>query len=174
VVHSVPGARRLAAGDLVKIDVTAERGGYYADAATTVAVPPVSALDNNLIQAAQAAFRKAARVASAGNRVSDIGRAVEGEVKRRGFTVLRDLCGHGVGRTIHEAPEVPNYFNPRNRALLTAGLVLTIEPILSAGGPDVRLADDGWTYRTTDGSRAAHFEHTLVITRERPILLTQV
>jgi methionyl aminopeptidase len=107
-VHSVPGERRIEAGDLVKIDITAERDGYYADAAITVAVPPVENLQHNIIQAAQSAFRKGARAARAGNRVNDIGRAVETEVRRRGFTVLRELSGHGVGRSYHEDPQVPN------------------------------------------------------------------
>jgi methionyl aminopeptidase len=173
-VHSVPGERRIEPGDLVKIDVTLERDGYYADAALTVAVPPVENLQHNLIQAAQAAFRKGARMARAGNRVNDIGRAVETEVRRRGFTVLRDLSGHGVGRSIHEEPQVPNVYDPRSNRRLTEGLVLTIEPIIANGASKVKTDDDRWTTRTVDGSLSAHYEHTLVITRDRPILLTQV
>jgi methionyl aminopeptidase len=173
-VHSVPGERRIEPGDLVKIDVTLERDGYYADAALTVAVPPVENLQHNLIQAAQSAFRKGARMARAGNRVNDIGRAVETEVRRRGFTVLRDLSGHGVGRSIHEEPQVPNVYDPRSNRRLTEGLVLTIEPIIANGASKVKTDDDRWTTRTVDGSLSAHYEHTLVITRDRPILLTQV
>ncbi|MFY9822284.1 MAG: type I methionyl aminopeptidase [Thermoanaerobaculia bacterium] len=173
-VHSVPGERRIEAGDLVKIDITAERDGYYADAAITVAVPPVENLQHNIIQAAQSAFRKGARAARAGNRVNDIGRAVETEVRRRGFTVLRELSGHGVGRSIHEEPQVPNVYDPRSSRPLTEGLVLTIEPIIAAGASHVKVDGDKWTTRTVDGSLAAHYEHTLVITRDRPILVTQV
>jgi methionyl aminopeptidase len=173
-VHSVPGERRIEAGDLVKIDITAERNGYYADAAITVAVPPVENLQHNIIQAAQSAFRKGARAARAGNRVNDIGRAVETEVRRRGFTVLRELSGHGVGRSIHEEPQVPNVYDPRSSRPLTEGLVLTIEPIIAAGASHVKVDGDKWTTRTVDGSLAAHYEHTLVITRDRPILVTQV
>jgi len=173
-VHSVPGERRIEPGDLVKIDITAERDGYYADAAITVAVPPVENLQHNIIQAAQSAFRKGARAARAGNRVNDIGRAVETEVRRRGFTVLRELSGHGVGRSIHEEPQVPNVYDPRNSRRLTEGLVLTIEPIIAAGASHVKVDGDRWTTRTVDGSLSAHYEHTLVITRDRPILVTQV
>jgi methionyl aminopeptidase len=174
VVHSVPGERRIVPGDLVKIDVTAELNGYFCDAADTAVVAPVSALDHNLMTCARSAFRKAARAARAGSLVSEIGRAVETEVKRRGFTVLAGLQGHGVGRTIHEPPEVPNHFIPGRWDRLTEGLVLTIEPLISAGTSRVRVDRDSWTCRTADGSRAAHYEHTLVITRERPILLTQL
>jgi methionyl aminopeptidase len=177
-VHSVPGARPIAAGDLVKIDVTAELAGYVADAAETFAVPPVSALDHNLIACARGAFRRALRVASAGRRASEVGRAIAEEVRRRGFTVLRDLHGHGVGRTIHEPPSVPNFDDPRNRERLQAGMVLTIEPLVAAGsGPaagQVKLDGDRWTCRTVDGSRVAHHEHTMVITGGRPILLTRL
>ncbi len=173
-VHSVPGDRRIQEGDLVKIDITAERDGYFADAAITVAVPPVENLQHNLIQAAQSAFRKGARAARAGNRVNDIGRAVETEVRRRGFTVLRELSGHGVGRSIHEEPQVPNVYDPRSSRRLTEGLVLTIEPIIANGASHVKVDGDRWTTRTVDGSLSAHYEHTLVITRDRPILVTQV
>src|SRR5262249_28543503 len=107
-----------------------------------------------------------------GNRVHEIGRSVEKEVRRRGFHVMRDLCGHGIGRTIHEEPSVPNYYEPRLRARLTEGLVITIEPIIAAGTGEGRLHEDRWTVRTADGSLSAHYEHTLVITRDRPILLT--
>lgn len=171
-VHGIPGARRLASGDVVKLDVTLELGGYMADAAVTVAVGAVSEERRRLIACARAAFEKALEVARAGNLVCDIGRAVETEVKRRGFTVLRDLNGHGIGRTIHEPPTVPNYYDPRYRAPLTEGLVITIEPIVAEKSDRTVESSDGWTIRTRDGGFAAHHEHTMVITRDRPILLT--
>jgi methionyl aminopeptidase len=111
-------------------------------------------------------------MARAGTRVNEIGRAVEKEVRRHGFSVVRGLCGHGVGRTIHEEPSVPNVFDPRERHVLTEGLVLTIEPMISAGSAEAVGDFNGWTIRTRDGSLAAHYEHTVVITRDRPLILT--
>ena len=172
IVHGIPGARRLEAGDVVKLDVTAELGGYMADAARTVAVGRARGEGERLMACVKAAFATALTVARAGNAVSEIGRAVEGEVRARGFSVVRDLAGHGIGRTIHEPPSVPNEYDPRQREVLTEGLVLTIEPIVSAGSPVAVEGEDGWTMRTGDGSLAAHHEHTLVITRGRPVLLT--
>ena len=172
VVHGIPGARRLAPGDLVKLDVTVEKDGYVADAARTVIVGSGTELSRRLAACAEAAFAAGAAVARAGTRVNEIGRFVEREVRRSGFSVIRGLTGHGVGRTIHEAPPVPNYYDARQRDVLTEGLVVTIEPIITCGGGDAFEDADGWTLRTTDGSLAAHHEHTLVITRDRPVLLT--
>jgi methionyl aminopeptidase len=172
VVHGIPGPRRLCEGDVVKLDVTAERDGYIADAARTAIVGAGSELARRLRVCARRAFRKALSAARAGTRVSEIGRAVEREVGGFGFSVVRGLDGHGIGRTIHEAPPVPNYYNPRQTDVLTEGLVLTIEPIISAGSGRAVESGDGWTIRTADGSLAAHYEHTLVITRDRPVILT--
>jgi methionyl aminopeptidase len=172
VVHGIPGARRLQRGDVVKLDVTAEKNGYMADAARTVVLDGASDRALRLRACAEAAFEQALTVARAGNPVSAIGRAIEGEVRRRGFSVIRDLAGHGIGRTIHEPPSVPNYFDARQKDVLTDGLVVAIEPIISSGSWRVVEDRDGWTIRTRDGSAAAHYEHTVVITRERPILLT--
>jgi methionyl aminopeptidase len=172
IVHGIPGARRIATGDIVKLDVTVEKGGYVADAARTVVVSPASTAVHDLADCAEAAFRAALAVARAGVRVNEIGRAVEREVRRRGFSVIKGLCGHGVGRAIHEEPSVPNYCDPFQADMLTDGLVLTIEPIISAGSPQVVHDEDGWTLRTKDGSLSAHYEHTLVITRGAPIVLT--
>jgi methionyl aminopeptidase len=172
VVHGIPGRRRLEAGDLVKLDVTVEKDGYVADAARTVIVGSGSDLASRLAACARDAFAAALSVANAGTKVNEIGRAVESTVRARGFTVVRGLGGHGVGRTIHEAPSVPNEYDAWQRDVLTDGLVLTIEPIISAGSDRIRQDRDGWTTRTSDGSLAAHHEHTLVITRNRPILLT--
>lgn len=172
IVHGVPGPRALREGDLVTLDVTLQKDGYVADAARTVSVGPGSDLSRRLRDCAVSAFEAALGVARAGNKVNEIGRAVEREVKRCGFAVVPDLCGHGIGRTIHEAPSVPNHFVRSQRDMLTDGLVLTIEPIITAGSPRFKTDNDGWTIRTRDGSWAAHHEHTMVITNGAPMLLT--
>jgi methionyl aminopeptidase len=173
-IHGVPGCRKIKEGDLVKLDVTAEKDGFVADAAVTVRVGKISATAEALARCAESAFRQALKVAQVGNRVYEIGRAVEREVRRCGFNVIKELCGHGVGRTIHEEPRVPNYFDRSFRAKLTDGLVITIEPIIAAGSGRAQLAADKWTVRTADRSLSAHYEHTLVITRGGPVLLTVV
>jgi methionyl aminopeptidase len=172
IVHGIPGARRIRAGDIVTIDVTVEKGGYVADAARSVVVEPASITAHQLVACAAEAFHAALAVARAGVRVNEIGRAVEREVRRRGFAVVDGLSGHGVGRTIHEEPTVPNRYDPFQQDVLTEGMVLTIEPMISAGSTRVVQDADGWTLRTGDGSLSAHHEHTLVITRGAPIVLT--
>ena len=172
VVHGVPGNRAIRAGDIVKLDLTAQKDGYVADAAISVPVPPVDAATARLARCAERAFLQAMRFARTGNKVSAIGASVEREVQRSGFDVVRELCGHGVGRTIHESPQVPNYYDPTDRQILTEGLVITVEPIITAGRDGVRTDNDGWTVRTLDGARSAHFEHSLVVTSKGPILLT--
>lgn len=171
-VHGVPGSRRLRKGDLVTLDVTVELDGYYADAAVTVGVPPISAAARRMLDCAEAAFWRAARSARAGKRIAVVGGIVEAEVERHGFKVLRELCGHGIGRGIHEDPSVCNFYDPRNSTRLTDGLVIALEPIISAGARHTRTAADGWTIASADGSLTAHHEHTIVVTRNRPILLT--
>jgi methionyl aminopeptidase len=171
-IHGIPGNRILQAGDLVKLDLVAEKDGFFADAAVTARVGPVSPTADALVRCAESAFHHGAKTARAGNRVYEIGRAVEREVRRSGFSVMRELCGHGVGRTIHEEPSVPNYHEPRCRSRLTNGLVITIEPIISAGMGRGELQRDQWTVRTADRSLSAHFEHTIAIMKNGPILLT--
>lgn len=172
VVHGIPRDRVLRGGDLVKLDVTAEKDGFFADAAVTVVVGQVSPTAHSLARCAETAFRQAMRVVRPGARVHEIGRVVERTVRSNGFSVVRELCGHGVGRTIHEAPTVPNYFDPRNRTRLTEGLVIAVEPIIAAGGGRSLLDADGWTVRTADHSLAAHYEQTVVVTRGEPLLVT--
>lgn len=171
-IHGIPGERVIQSGDLVKLDLVAEKDGFYADAAVTIRAGKVSDTADALARCAERAFHHALGSARAGNRVYEIGRVVERETRRSGFQVLRDLCGHGVGRTIHEPPSVPNYHEPRLRTRLTEGLVITIEPIIAAGTGKSVLQPDRWTIRTGDGSLSAHHEHTIVITKREPILLT--
>ena len=173
IVHGIPSERRvLADGDLVKLDVTVEKDGYMADAAVTRAVGRVPDRTLKLMACAEVAFRRALREVRPGRRVCDVGGAVESEVRKRGFSVVRALTGHGIGRTIHEDPMVPNWFDPTAREWLTEGLVITVEPIIAMGSGDSFEDGDGWTIRTVDGSVAAHHEHTLVVTKGAPILLT--
>jgi methionyl aminopeptidase len=172
-VHGIPGARRLLAGELVKLDVTAELDGYYADACVSVPVGAVAPRTQRLVAAARSGLRAGMTAAVAGAQTGDIGAAVQREVERRGFSVCHELTGHGIGRTIHEPPDVLNYDEPRDRGRLTPGLVITIEPIISARGQALRQDADGWTVRTRDGSLTAHAEHTVVVTRRgTPLVLT--
>ena len=171
-VHGIPGKRALQDGDLVKLDVTIEKDGFMADAAITVPVGEVTEERRLLVECAERAFAKAMLVARAGFRVSEIGRVVEREVRRSGFSVIRDLTGHGIGRTIHEDPRVPNYPDPEANQVLTEGLVITVEPIIAAGSGRAFVARDNWTVVTADHRPSAHYEHTLVITKGAPVLLT--
>jgi methionyl aminopeptidase len=172
VVHGVPGPRRLRRGDLIKLDVTVEKDGYVAGAARSVVVGSGPDTSRRLIACARTAFRAAVAIPRAGTRVNETGRAVELEVRRHGFTVVQGLSGHGVGRTIHEEPSVPNWCDPWQHDVLTEGLVVTIEPMVSAGSAPPVEDRNGWTIRTRDGSLAAHHEHTLVITHGHPLILT--
>jgi methionyl aminopeptidase len=169
-VHGIPSDRRLRDGQLVKLDVTAELNGFYADACRTVPVGKVRGPKQRLAAAAQSALRRGLEAAIAGANVGAIGAAVHAEVTRRGFSVCEELTGHGIGRRIHEEPDVPNV--EWDGPILTNGLVITVEPIIAAGGGEIYMDDDGWTVRTEDGSASAHAEHTIVITEGAPILLT--
>lgn len=173
-VHGVPNGRRICPGDLVTIDVTAELNGYMADSAITVPVPPVSKIGHRLCRCAISALQKAVFVATAGRPINHIGWAVQSEVNRHGFNVIPELSGHGLGKTIHEEPTIPNFYHRDFGQPLTEGLVIAIEPIISAGSKEVYTASDGWTVKTKDGGLSAHYEHTIIITKERPIILTQL
>jgi methionyl aminopeptidase len=172
--HGIPGRRALAPGDLVKLDLSLELGGYFADAALTVAVPPVPASHQRLCAATERALAEAMEAARAGRQLRAIGRAAEGAARRAGFSLIRELNGHGLGRALHEDPSVPLYDEPRARQPLHEGLVLTIEPHLALGRGRVFQAADGWTLKTRDGSPVANFEHTVVITAGRPVVVTAV
>lgn len=173
LAHGIPSSGRvLQAGDLVNIDVSAELDGYWADTGASYPVGKVSAQASALLRATRLALEDGMSEARADQPVSNIGRAVERRAKRCGFRVIRNLCGHGVGRHIHEEPQIPNTFNPRDRTLLREGLVITIEPFLTTSATVAVEDADGWTLRSRDGSRGAQFEHTMIITRGRPIVVT--
>ncbi len=171
--HGVPAlSRHLVEGDLVNVDVSAELDGYWADTGASAPVGRVSAERSRLVEASRAAQRDAMSAARAGRPLRMIGRAVERRARSCGFRVVADLCGHGVGRHIHEDPSVPGVEDRRDRTVLWEGLVLAIEPFLSTGATSVVEAGDGWTLRTPDGSVTAQFEHTVVITHGSPLVLT--
>lgn len=171
--HGIPGDRLVRPGDLVNVDVSAELNGCFADTGATVPVAPVSDVSKKLCEATRAALEQAIAEARAGRALSVIGRAVETVARRTGFTILRNLNGHGVGHGIHEAPEaIRNYYEPRDKRRLTDGLVITIEPFLSTGAHTTTTADDGWTLRTPNGALSCQYEHTIVVTRGKPIVIT--
>jgi methionyl aminopeptidase len=172
IVHGVPGNRKLAAGDLVKLDVTVEVDGYMTDACETVSVGPPTQERQRLMECAVRAFQSGLAAVRPGARAFDIGRSVHKTVSAAGFSVVRDLTGHGIGRTIHESPTIPNFYDPRCADLLTEGLVFTIEPLIAAGGPRTITLRDGWTIRTRDRSLSAHHEHTVMVTANGAQLLT--
>lgn len=174
VVHGIPGIRLIQEGDVVKVDVTVELDGYITDAAATVVVPPVSAIAARLERCATTAFHKGMAAARVGQPVRLIGAAVERKVRDCGFHVMRELSGHGVGRTIHESPTIPNYAAPYARERLAEGAVITIEPLISASPTTAFTDADGWTIRTLDGSLAVHHEHTIIVWSEGPEIVTRV
>ena len=173
LAHGIPSRDcLLGAGDIVNIDVSAELGGYWADTGASFPVGAVSAQASALLSATRLALEDGMAKARAGEPLRNIGRAVERRARQCGFQVIRNLCGHGVGRAIHEDPSVPNTFDRQDRTLLRAGLVITIEPFLTTGATLAVQDDDGWTLRSCDGSRGAQFEHTLIVTGGRPIVVT--
>jgi methionyl aminopeptidase len=173
--HGIPGARAVQSNDLVKIDLTAELDGYMADAAVTVLVSPAAGERYALVQAAKEALREAVRSVKAGRQIGVVGRAAQSATRRRGFSVVAELCGHGVGRTIHEEPRyVPNVDDPRATGRLKKGMVLALEPHITPGSGAVATSKDGWTIATVDGAPVANFEHTVVVTDGRPIIVTAV
>ena len=173
VVHGIPSPHRvLRDGDLVSLDVGARYRGYYGDSAATFAVGHVPAEARRLLEVTREALYAGIAAARPGNRLGDIGHAVQRYVEAAGFSVVRDYAGHGIGRAMHEDPQVPNYGQPGTGLRLRPGLVLAIEPMVNAGGHAVRTEADGWTVRTVDGSLSAHFEHTVLITEGEPEILT--
>ena len=174
VVHGIPGPYELAEGDVLSVDVGVTLGGFVADSAFTFTVGEVADEADALLQAGRSALAAGIEQARAGNRVGDISAAVQRATEDAGFAVIRSLVGHGVGRKMHEEPQIPNFGQPGTLAPLSEGMTLAIEPMITAGGSDVVLAEDGWSISTADGSLAAHFEHTVAVTREGPRILTAV
>jgi methionyl aminopeptidase len=173
VVHGIPGAHRVAAGDLITIDVGVTLDGYITDSAFTFPVGDVTEEAQRLLDTGRDALAAGIAQAQAGNRVGDISAAVQQLVEGRGFSVIRSLVGHGVGRSYHEDPHIPNFGQPGRGPLLSEGMTIAIEPMITAGGPDVYVHDDDWSISTQDGSLAAHFEHTVAVTAAGPRILTR-
>jgi methionyl aminopeptidase len=172
-VHGIPKpTRTVESGDLIKLDVAAELDGFIADAAVTDTAGITSPDNLRLAKCPQSALLMALSIARAGRRLNLIGKTVQTEVERQGFNIIPELGGHGVGRAIHEDPFVSNQYNPWDSQRLNPGLVIAIEPVISSGSPEAYKAQDGWAIKTSDGAPSAHFEHTVVITHERPIVLT--
>jgi len=170
--HGIPGKRIIRPGDVVKIDVSAELNGYFADAAITVLVPPVAPAHEKLYSCAKAAFVAATAAAYTHNAVNELGCAIETTTRRYGYHIIRELPGHGVGRALHEWPSVPTFYRRTARERLREGLVITIEPHVALGSGRIVTGADGWTLTTQDGSVAAAYEHTVVVTKDGPILTT--
>jgi methionyl aminopeptidase len=170
--HGVPGNRVILPGDLVNMDVSAELDGYYADASTTVLIPPVDPLKQKLCDCTRSARRKAIAAVRTGRPLNIIGKTIEAEARRCGFHVIRDLPGHGLGRGLHEEPTIPGFYVRSATRRLTDGLVITIEPFLSTGANHIVEGQNGWTLKTPDGSLSAQYEHTIVVTRGHPIVVT--
>ncbi len=172
IVHGIPGPRRLRQGDIVGIDAGAIVDGLHADAAVTVPVGRISAQAEKLLRTTEAALGRGIAAATAGARLGDIGAAVQTLAEREGYSVVRNYVGHGIGRAMHEPPQVPNFGAPSTGRPISSGLCIAIEPMLNVGGAATRLLEDGWTVVTADGSLSAHFEHTLAVTPEGPVVLT--
>jgi methionyl aminopeptidase len=172
VVHGIPGPYRLEDGDTISVDVGVTLDGFVADSAYTFAVGDVDAEARRLLEACRAALEAGIAEARVGQRIGDISAAVQRVTEQAGFAVVKTLVGHGVGRSMHEEPQIPNYGEPGRGPELAEGMTLAIEPMINAGTEEVRLAEDGWSISTADGSRSAHFEHTVAVTGDGPRILT--
>lgn len=174
VVHGMPSKKVLKEGDIVSIDYGSFVEGFYGDAAVTVPVGRVSEEAARLVRVTEESLAKAVEAAREGNRLLDISSAVQSHVEPQGFSVVRDFVGHGIGRELHEPPQVPNFGVPGRGVKLKAGMVLAIEPMINSGGWAVKVLEDGWTAVTADGKLSAHFEHTVAITPDGPRVLTKL
>ena len=174
IVHGIPGARRLQAGDLVSLDFGVKYQGYYGDAALTLAVGEVDPRSRDLMVATEQALYAGISQAKVGRHLTDISHAVQAMVEGAGFGVIREFVGHGIGRSLHEDPQIPNFGLPGRGPRLQAGMTLAIEPMTSMGAWQVRILEDGWTAVTQDGSCAAHFEHTVAVTAQGPLILSRL
>lgn len=175
VIHGIPSTKRkLRAGDIVSIDLGAKFDGYHGDNAATFACGDISDEAKRLMDATRESLYEGIKAARAGGRIGDIGHAVQAYVEARGYTVVRQFVGHGVGTHLHEAPEVPNFGTPGRGVRLIPGMTIAIEPMVNAGGAGVEVQPDGWTVLTKDGSLSAHFEHTVAITADGPKIMTLI
>ena len=172
VVHGIPDASEVGDGDLVTLDVGITLDGYIADSAYTFGVGEIDAESQRLLDVAQDALAAGIAEAVVGNRVGDVSHAIQEVVEAGGFSVVRSLVGHGVGRYYHEDPHIPNFGEPGRGPRLSEGMTIAIEPMITAGSSEVSMMDDGWTVRTVDGSMSAHFEHTVAVTADGPRILT--
>jgi methionyl aminopeptidase len=172
VVHGIPGPYELKRGDVIALDVGVTKDGWVADAAVTVPVGPIDPRARQLLEATKQALLDAADQARPGNHLGDISAAVQRRVESEGFSIIRSLVGHGIGRDMHEDPQIPNYGEPGRGPPLEPGMVFAIEPMVNAGGPDVRVGEDNWAVYSADGSLAAHFEFTVAVTDNGPRILT--
>lgn len=172
VVHGIPGSRKLQEGDIVSVDCGATYNGFVGDSAVTIPVGKIDPVSEQLLRVTEESLYKGIAAAIVGNRLSDISHAVQVHVEAAGFSVVRDYVGHGIGRNMHEDPQIPNFGPPGHGPLLKPGMVLAIEPMVNVGTYKVRTLKDGWTVLTADGKRSAHFEHTIAITPDGPKLLT--
>ena len=173
IVHGIPGGRRMVEGDLLKIDFGAICDGFHADAALSVEIGTVDAESHRLLETTRKSLYAGIQQMEPGKRLGDVGAAVQETVEREGFSVVRDFVGHGIGRAMHEPPQLPNFGRPGRGQRLREGMVLAIEPMVNAGTYEVCMRDDGWTAATADGRRSCHFEHTVAITEHGPEVLTR-
>jgi methionyl aminopeptidase len=176
IVHGIPGARVLREGDIVSVDVGVIYKGYHGDAAITVAVGEIDAVSRRLMDVTAESLRVGIAAAVPGNWTSDISKSIQEYVEGQGFSVVREYTGHGIGRQMHEDPQIPNYFDPRvgGRIRLRPGMTFALEPMVNVGGWRTRVLDDAWTVVTADGTRSAHFEHTMAVTKNGPEILTRL
>lgn len=174
IVHGIPSGRRLKEGDIVSLDLGVILDGYYGDSALTVPVGPISEGTQKLLRVTEEALELAIAKVRMGNRLGDISAAVQEHVEKNGFSVVRDMVGHGIGRELHEEPQVPNFGRPGYGPALKEGMVLAIEPMVNSGGYQMRILDDHWTAVTADGANSAHFEHMVAVTRNGPDVLTRI
>jgi methionyl aminopeptidase len=173
VVHGIPGYRILEEGEILSVDVGVEKNNFFGDAAITLAIGKISVDKQRLMNSTEKSLYLGIDQAVAGNRIGDIAHAIQSEVESKGFSVVRDLCGHGVGKFLHEEPQIPNYGRKGTGALIKNGMTLAIEPMINMGTYKVTTDEDGWTVRTADGLPSAHFEHTIAIIDGKPEILTK-
>ena len=172
VVHGIPGTRRLREGEIISVDIGVELDGYFSDAAKTYGVGEISQDRILLMDTTRTALHRGIRKCREGNRLSDISHSIQTYVESKGYSIVRALVGHGIGRSLHEEPQIPNFGSPHNGPKLHSGMVFAIEPMVNMGSSEVKFLKDGWTVETSDGSPSAHFEHTVLVTDGKPEILT--